>query len=144
LGWFHYYRELGHFMNIQDLPEDIEAFERFNQRYEQEHFRYAASNAEIGAATRDLLLSFYLPKALQGLGRPFVYSFMDDPLLQAMGFSPPAPMLAKLGSAALRARSWIIRWLPERQSPMLGTRKRRPTYPHGYEIEELGTFPEGG
>jgi len=34
----------------------------------------------------------------------------------------------------------LLRWFPERRKPRLGTQVKRPTYPEGYRIEELGTF----
>jgi hypothetical protein len=37
-------------------------------------------------------------------------------------------------------RSRLLRWLPERKKPMLGTLRKRKTYPQGYKVEELGTF----
>lgn len=141
LAFFYYYREIARRMNIKDLPVDFEEFERFNVKYENEHFRFAATNREIGELTRDLLLGFYLPKLLWPIGKPFVYTFMDRLLLDAMGFPHPPPILSKIGAAGLRARGWFIKRLPERRSPVLGTRRKRPTYPRGYEIEELGTFP---
>ena len=30
---FQFYREVGRRMNIQDIPEDVEAFEQFNRAY---------------------------------------------------------------------------------------------------------------
>lgn len=141
-AWFNYYREMGHYMNIKDLPLDIDEFEQFNRCYEQEHFRFAAANAEIGQPTRDMMLGFYLPKSLYGMGKPFVHSFMDPPLLEAMGFPQPAPLLGRFGAAALRARGRLLKWTPERKSPVLGTRRKRPTYPQGYQIEDLGTFAD--
>lgn len=73
-------------MNISDMPPDLESFERFNRDYEETHFQYAESNARIGAATRDLLLGFYFQRFLWALGRPLVYSMMDDPLRKSFGF----------------------------------------------------------
>ncbi|MCA6586961.1 MAG: DUF2236 domain-containing protein, partial [Pseudanabaena sp. M051S1SP1A06QC] len=34
----------------------------------------------------------------------------------------------------------IVGFLPERREPLLGTHRKRPSYPEGYQIEELGTF----
>jgi hypothetical protein len=65
---------------------------------------------------------------------------MDEPLLRAMGFpAAPAP-IRTLVQGALKMRGRLIRLLPARRRPHLLTRVRRPTYPEGYEIEELGTF----
>jgi len=141
LAMFHYYRQVGRRMNIKNIPESYEAFEQFNINYEQMHFQYAPTNYHTGVATRDLFLGMYLPKFLSPLAKPLVYAMMDDPLLDAFGFPKPPAMLRRLMEAALKWRGQVLRWLPERQNPHLGTQVKRPTYPEGYKIEELGTFP---
>jgi hypothetical protein len=72
--------------------------------------------------------------------RPLAHALMDTPLLNAMGFREPPRLLRRLVTGALRARAHVLRWVPERRRPHLLTRVRRPTYPRGYEIEQLGTF----
>ncbi len=139
---FHYYRDLGARMGIRDIPTDLAAFEAFNCDFEAAHFRHAASNARIGTKTLDLLLGFYLPRALFGLARPGAYALMDPPLRAAMGFPDPPRWLCRAMPAALRLRAWVLRLLPKRRRPHLLTRVRRPTYPRGYRIEDLGTFAE--
>jgi hypothetical protein len=140
LAFFNYYCELGRRMSIENIPTDFEELERYNLDYEGEHFRYAMSNHRIGASTRDLLLGFYVPRQVFPLARPVAHALMDTPLLQAMGFPEPPRVLRSLAAGALRLRARVVRWLPERRRPRLLTRLRRPTYPEGYEIEELGTF----
>ncbi|EAR20738.1 oxygenase MpaB family protein [Nitrococcus mobilis] len=142
LGFFHYYRELGQRMQIRDIPATLEAFERYNQDYEARRFRYRDTNQRIGTITRDLLLGFYLPRFLLPLGRPFAHAVMDEPLLQAMGFKRPSNLLRRLVTGSLKLRARVQRWMPPRQRPHLLTRVKRPTYPEGYEIAELGTFDE--
>lgn len=141
--WAHY-RALGGAMGIADIPADRAEFEAFNRRYEAEHFAYAESNARIGAVTRDLLLSFYLPRPLIPLGRPAAHAFMDPPLLTAMGFAPAPGWLRGLLHGAMRMRAAVLRLLPARRVPHLHTRVKRPSYPQGYKIAELGTFPSDG
>ncbi len=140
LAFFHYYCELGHRMHIADIPADYQEFERYNIEYERDQFRFAESNMAIGAVTRDLLLSFYMPKFLIPMARPVAHAFLDEPLLRAMGFPKPPRFLRMLVSRGLALRAGLIRWLPERRRPHLLTRVRRPTYPDGHEVEKLGTF----
>ncbi len=140
LAGFYFYKEVGKRMNIKDIPEDYHTFEQFNLDYERKHFHYAPSNHEVGKATCNLFLGFYLPKLLWPLGRPFLYAIMDDALLTAFGFPQPSPITHKIMMSLLKGRARIMRWLPERRTPVLGTQRKRPTYPEGYEIEELGTF----
>ncbi len=139
-GIFHFYCELGRRMHIKNIPKDSTSFEDYNLEYEQEHFRYSETNYKVGAATRDLLLGFYLPKFLWPLGRPFVYALMDERLIKAFRFPKQSTGLQAFARQALRFRGRLLRWFPERRKPRLGTQVKRPTYPESYRIEELGTF----
>ena len=138
---FVYYQDLGARMGIRELPETATELEAFNEAYEVEHFRFAESNARIGRATADLLLGFYLPRVLVPLGRPAVAAMMDPPLREAMGVDDPPGWVAWAVPAALRLRARALRVLPKRRRARLITKRRTPTYPKGYRIAELGTFP---
>ncbi len=138
LAFYHFYVGVGGMMNIKDIPGSYEAFEAFNINYEKTHFKTADSNRKIGDVTVDLLLSFYIPKFLAPVGKPVVYAMMDDPLLESMGYPKPSAFLRSFVKGMLRFRAWLIQFWPEFQQPQLGTKRKRPTYPKGYEIEELG------
>jgi len=138
----HYYRALGSKMGIRDMPEDFAAFDGFHRAYEASNFRYAATNAEIGSLTRDLLLSMHVPKILVPLARPVVHALCDKPLRSAMGFEDPPRWLEHLAVAGLKARALVLRMVPSRRRPRLITERRRPTYPTGYRIMDLGTLGE--
>lgn len=142
-AWTRYYRALGQRMGIKAMPGSFDAFVSFGRDYEDAHFRYADSNAEIAEVTRDLLLSFYLPRGLAPLGRPIVHALCDPPLRTAMGFRTPPKWVERFAVTSLWLRSYVLRLLPTRRRPRLITARRRPTYPDGYTIGELGTFPKG-
>ncbi len=135
---YHFWRNVGRRMNIRDVPPTYEAFERFNVEYERAHFRYSDTNQRIGTATRELFLSWYLPAPLRKLGRPVIHAMMDAPLLEAFGFPAPPAALRHAVQGVMRARSHALRFFPERKRPQLVTEQPHPTYPHGYEIEQLG------
>jgi hypothetical protein len=141
---FRYYVDLGARMGIADLPAGLADFEAFNRRYEAQCFRFADSNARIARATMDLLLGFYAPRVLWPLGRPVLRAMMDPPLLEAMGLRPAPAWLVRLVHGALVLRARALWMLPKRRRPHLITRVRRPTYPNGYRIDDLGTFPSSG
>lgn len=143
-AWFHYHRELGHHMGISGIPADRAALEVINRHAEEVRFKNAESNRKIGSKTRDLLLSFYLPRWLFWSGRSVAYAFMDAPLLRAMGFPAPPASLQYTVMMAMRLRQAMLRCLPARRRPRLLTKVRRRTYPEGYRVEELGTFRAGG
>ncbi len=139
---FEFQHEVGKRMGIKNLPEDLQSFESFFKDYEEKHFRKTATTEEISGYTMNLLLGFYLPKSLWFLGKPVLASFMDKPLLRAVNINEPPTFLRKLVLFSMKIRSKIIYLLPERKKPFLRTKIKRPTYPDGYKIEELGTFPE--
>jgi len=134
------YLKLGERMYIQDIPQTIAEFEAFNLAYEKEHFAFHPANPSIGNHTLDLLLGFYLPKWLFPLGRPVALCLMDTPLREAMGYAKPPSWLIKLVEGSMLMRTKILRWIPERKNPALGTLKKRKTYPLGYTMDDLGTF----
>jgi hypothetical protein len=138
LAIFHYWREIGRRMNIKGLPADYDAFERFNVEYERAHFRFDPANAEIARSTRDMFLGWFLPRVFHPAAAPFLYAMFDDRMLAAFGFPPPARLHRRLVDGLLRLRGRAMRWLPERRRPLLQTALRRPTYPNGYRLEDLG------
>ncbi|MEM6464541.1 MAG: oxygenase MpaB family protein [Pseudomonadota bacterium] len=138
-AWFLYYRGLGERMGIWGIPDTLAELVRWNAAYEVVHFRFAESNRQIAVATSDLLLGFYSPRWLFWAGRPVVRAFLDDPLLESMGFKPAPFWLKTAVLATMRIRSGALKLLPKRRHPRLLTQLPRPTYPEGYRIEELGT-----
>ncbi len=144
LACFYFYREIGLRMNIRDIPEDFDQFEQFNRNYEQNNFVLASSNRIIAKVTVNLFLSFYLPRLLWSLGRPLIYAALDDPLMAALSLPCPPTFLRKMVTGTLRLRGKLVGFFPERLKPLLGTNRKRASYPEGYKIEELGTFSRDG
>jgi len=138
----HYYRALGSRMGIKDLPETFQAFTDYNLQFEETHFRFAESNAEIASLTRDLLISMHVPTPLVPVCRPVVHALCDTPLRTAMGFTEPPHWLQRALILVLDTRAGMLRLLPARRRPRLITARRRPSYPFGYRISELGTFKQ--
>ena len=140
LATFHFWRELGKRMAITDIPEDYAEFERYNVEYERTRFRYAAANARVSEATRDMFLSWF-PGAPTRLGAHVIASLLDEPLREAVGFPQPPRLVRGAVVGALRARARAVRLLPPRRRPRHRTRLLRRTYPAGYRLDELGTTP---
>ncbi|MBL6428685.1 MAG: DUF2236 domain-containing protein [Maritimibacter sp.] len=140
-AWTNYYRALGARMGISGIPADYAALDALNCAYEGAQFRYAESNHRIAVVSLDLLLGFYLPRPLFSLARPAALALMDGPLILAMGFEPPSRGVRKTVERAMAARKWVLGKLPRRKKPRLITARRRPTYPGGYVISELGNGP---
>lgn len=142
-AFYHFWREVGRRMNIRDIPESYELLEQYNVNYEREHFRYSEASKRVASATRDMLLSWFLPKFLWPLGHPFVYALMDDPLLDAFGFPKPSAAMRSFVEGALRARSRLLRLLPERDKAKFRSEMKHRSYPNGWRTEELGPPPAG-
>ncbi len=137
LAQFYFWREVGRRMNIQDLPDDPETFERFNREYEKTHYRYTESNHRIGEATLALFCGWF-PRVLSSLVRQAMLAMMDEPVRSAFGFPRPWPGVAGLMRAGMGLRARVLRRLPPRRRPRLRTERRSHTYPDGYVIERLG------
>ena len=140
LATFHFWRAVARRMNIKGIPTDYAAFERYNVEYEREHFVYTPANKKLAEALRDTFLAWFLPKPLRGLGAPAVNAMLDEPLLEAFGFAKPPAALRALVQGSMRLRARGVALLPPRRRPRLRTGRaiHRRSYPHGYQIDELG------
>jgi hypothetical protein len=70
-------------------------------------------------------------------------ALMDDPLLDAFGLPRPHPAFRALVRAGLKARARFVRFLPARREPLFARDLPQiRSYPHGYDVAGLGTFPE--
>jgi hypothetical protein len=138
-----YYRELGRLMAIKEIPETYAGFERLLDDYEAAHFRFDPASRRVADATMALMRTFH-PRALARPVDVFSRALMDEPLRAAFGYrAPPAAVVAAC-RAALRGRGRVERLLPARRHPMRVEDLRWiRTYPDGYDVDQLGTFPRG-
>jgi hypothetical protein len=140
-----YYRRLGEHMGIQGIPATHQEFADLLDAYEKAHFAYDPGGRAVADATLDLMTTFppnsYAPARLV---RRFSYALMDDPLLEAFRYPRPARWERAAAAAALRARSRVVRWLPPRTEPFFARHSPNiRSYPNGYDVRDLGTFPTG-
>jgi hypothetical protein len=141
----HYYRDLGRRMGIRGIPQTWQSFSRCLDAYEREHFAFDAGARDVAESTLALLATFppndRLPASLV---RRISLSVMDAPLLDAFGFEHPTPAFRALVRGGLRARGRVVRLLPPRRLPYFARRLPQiRSYPDGYEVGALGTFPTG-
>lgn len=134
---FHFWRSVGLRMGIRHIPHDDTEFEEFNLRYESTHFRYADCNHRIGCSVLEMFCGWF-PRPLRRAVRHSILSLLDDSVIEAFGFLPPPRWFRMLVYRMLRLRAAMIRILPKRRRPRLRTRRKHPTYPDGYRIEQLG------
>lgn len=143
LGSTNYYRHLGRHMNIKDMPATYDEFVAFLDNYEREHFSYDTGARAVADATLDLMCTFppnnLAPKALI---KGFAYSLMDDHLLDAFRYRHPNPLLRTVSRGALKVRGRLLRFFPVRtRSKFARELPNIRSYPNGYQVEDLGTFP---
>jgi len=129
---FHFWREVGRRMAIRELPESYEAFERFNVDFERDRFGYSEGGRRVADATMRMF-----SRGVPGVRRA-ICAVLDEPLLAALQLERPTPVERRVVEAAVGARSRVVRRLPPRRRPRLRTTMRRPSYPDGWTIEELG------
>lgn len=134
---FHFWRAVGERMHIRDIPADYAGFERFSADYESKHCRFTEANQRVGAATRNLFMSWF-PRPLRPLVKRGINAFMDETLIQAFRFEAPSPWLRQAVATGLKLRGHALRWWPRRKAALLRTALRPRSYPDGYTIEKIG------
>ncbi|MBX3080018.1 MAG: DUF2236 domain-containing protein [Anaerolineae bacterium] len=134
---FYFWREVGKRMNIQDIPESFEDYERFNHDYEAKYYTYTDTNRHIADATVDIFCRWY-PAVFSPLVKIGIYALLDEPLRKAFGFPAQPAWLRWTLERVMRLRAFAIQFLPVRRRPFLFTKQKNRTYPRGYQIETLG------
>jgi hypothetical protein len=138
-----YYVELGRLMGIRHVPTSYPEFERLLDDYEAEHFAFDPASRRVADSTFALMRSFY-PRALARPVDVFSRALMDQPLRTAFGYRSPPAAVTWAARGALRMRGRAERLLPARRTPMRVQDLRWiRSYPDGYDVERLGTFPRG-
>lgn len=138
LAGFYVWKDIGEKMHIQNIPDTIEAFKKYHDDYEQKHFLYTEANVKVARATEDLMLGWYLPKALFDVARPFLHAVMQPDLLKAFNYTEPGKGMRTLATTALRARSFAASLFP-RKTPYIRTKEfKHKAYPNGYTLNDLG------
>lgn len=144
-GSTNYYRNMGRHMGIKGIPETYERFAQLMDDYELQHFAFDAGGRAVADSTMDLLCTFppnnFAPAAVV---RRFSWGLMDAPLLAAFDYRQPSTIEKALAKGALVLRGKLVRFFPPRAVPTFA--RELPnirSYPNGYEVDALGTFPKG-
>ena len=140
LACYYFWRAVGQRMGIHTIPPSYEAFEQFNQEFEQRHFSYAAANQSVADSTRRMLLSWF-PAPLRPAVDSAIPSLLDASMLQALGWQPAPPLLQHLAVITLKLRGRWLQQLPPRQHHDFFVDQPIRSYPNGYTSEDIG--PEG-
>lgn len=138
-----YYRTLGKHMAIKGIPEDYLGFAKLMDDYERDHFAYDGGARKVADATKALLASFY-PRPLAPAIDVFSRAIMDEPLLAAFRYDRPNALARALSNGGLKLRAAVVAKLPPRRKPLhVYEMPRIKSYPGGFTVEQMGTFPTG-
>lgn len=141
----HNYRELGTLMGMKDIPETHREFATYMDDYERVHFGYDPGARAVADATLQLFTTFppnHLAPAR--LVTRFSYGLMDDALRAAFRYPRIPEWEQRAARAAVRARSAVVRRMRPRVEPKFARQLPNVrSYPDGYDVSALGTFPRG-
>ena len=144
-GATNYYRHMRKLMGIKGIPETYERFAELMDDYEREQFAFDDGGRAVADSTLDLLCTFPPNNLAPAVViRRFSWGLMDAPLLEAFGYPQPSRIERMLSQTALMLRGRFIRILPPRAVPKFA--RDLPnirSYPNGYQVDALGTFPRG-
>lgn len=140
----NYYRTLGKHMGIKDIPETYDAFMHLMDDYERAHFDFDAGGRRVADSTLQLMTTFY-PRPLRKPVELFSRGLMDQPLLDAFAYADPGPVVRRLSVGAMKVRARLLRLTPSNRVPTYtADLPRIKSYPDGFALDELGTFPVPG
>ncbi|GAA1699904.1 oxygenase MpaB family protein [Microbacterium sediminicola] len=140
----HYYRMLGRHMNIPDIPETYAGFEELMDSYEAEHFAFDPGGKRVADSTLALMVAFR-PRVPKRVMEVFSRALMDDALLEALHYRKPSAAVVKTARAGVRLRGKLAGLLPASRKPTrVADLPWVRSYPYGYDVSQLGTFPGGG
>ncbi|MBT9317441.1 oxygenase MpaB family protein [Leptothoe spongobia] len=134
---YHFWVAVGQRMGITDIPDSYDAFEHYNQSYEQQHFTYAVANQRVADATRAMLLGWF-PMGVRSLANTAIPALLDEPLLKALGWQSAPAHLTTLLENSLKIRSRFLRKLPPRSLPDFFADQSIRSYPQGYKLTDIG------
>lgn len=134
---FYFFKEVGQRMKIKNIPASFSGFEKFLEQYEEKNFVPSQTNNAVGNATVNIMKG-WMPVFAKPFVLPVIKCLLDDKMLNALGYSLPAPWFRKLVNAAMRIRAVSLRKITFKKYPSFVTSEYNRTYPKGYEIEKLG------
>ncbi len=127
----------GELMGLKDLPTTYAGYERLHDEYERTHFSRCPASRRLAEASIRIVTD-RSPRPLRPLVRRITIAMLDEPLRETLGLARQPAWLTTLLDRGLRLRARVVRFLPPRKDddPYLHDPWR--SYPHGYELSDLG------
>ena len=143
LAGVRYYQRLGKLMGITGIPETYEEFEVLLDSYEADNFAFDEKSLAVADSTLELFETFY-PRPLRRVANALLRALMDDHLLEAFNYKKPSTPVVLLAHKLMRLRARIVALKSPRMVPKgLADFREVRSYPNGFSLDELGTFPLG-
>lgn len=143
LAGVRYYQRLGNLMGITGIPETYEEFADLLDDYEAEHFSFDEKSLAVADSTLKLFETFY-PRPARMAANTLLRALMDDRLLEAFHYKKPSAPVVFFAHKLMRLRARIVALKRPRTSPKgVADFREVRSYPNGFSIDELGTFPAG-
>lgn len=134
---FHFWREVGRRMHIEEIPDSLAACDAWNVTYAQQEFRRTQASVALTAPMFRLLES-WIPWPLSRLVKPSMSALLEPELLPIFDLEPPPRWFTTLVRIGLRTRARALRLLPARSRSALYCQGSLRSYPEGYTIPRLG------
>jgi hypothetical protein len=103
---FVFWKEIGMRMGIQDIPETIDGLREWAEKY-NEAMVYAESNQLLADTTMDLFLRDK-PSWIHGTMKNIARSFMEDRVLEAIGWAPAPSWVKFMTDTFFKVRGFLI------------------------------------
>ena len=136
-----YWQRFGQLMGIRDVPSDYAGFADYYDTYERERFAFSTGGRAVADATLALMESWF-PAQIRPALHAALTSLLEPHLRRALDYDDPPSSVAAAVQVALGLRKAILSRMPARRARVtpLDTMRLR-TYPGGYDIAKVGTFP---
>lgn len=132
---FQFWLAVGKRMGIQDLFADLPSMLNYHEIYERNHMVFSENNAKLYHGVLPVVARM-MPWPLNLFVARLLPAIMSERLIAAFNLAPATSGLKKLVRISLRLRAALASTLPTPAA--YRTRLRRPTYPDGHEIRNLG------
>ncbi len=136
-----YYKDMGEAMNIQNIPTSIAAFWEWRVVYEKRKQQYAETNAQVALGLFDAVCHNF-PKWTHSWVLASTCAMINDArFLGALGLSQPGQLFHRIIQGTMSIRKRLLRyvtWYEHHSFKDSWIFNHYPTYPEGYNPEELG------
>lgn len=136
-----FYRELGHWMGIHDVPETYEGFSRTFDDYEERHLAPSGHGEQLMALTQRVIAE-QLPRVLRPVARPLAgrltAALIDQRLATCLGLRPASSAERVTARILFELRGAVERRRPPRSDPSFTPGMPVIAHPGGYDVDDLG------